>query len=80
VGLFVYPVDFVMHKTKKVANVTYQIPVILEHPFLATTNASINYRSEMIGLSFDSMTLDLNMFSLQRQPLGLDELATSTLN
>jgi len=45
VGEFNYPVDFIVMKTEKIANVANQIPVTLGSPFLATTNALINYRN-----------------------------------
>ena len=65
---FIYPVDFVVLKTEKVANTTSQILIISRLPSLATTNALINCRNSMMRLSFDNMTLELNIFNLQRQP------------
>ena len=69
-----------MLKTKKVANVANQIPVILGCPFLITANALINCRNEIMRLSFGNMTLKLNIFNHQRQPLGFVDLETSRLN
>jgi len=43
-GEFTYPLDFVVLKTKKIANVVNQTPMILGHPFLPTSNALINCR------------------------------------
>jgi len=63
---FVFPVDFIVLDTKRMPNVESHIPVILEHPFLATSNATINYRNGMMKLSFDNITLNLNIFNLQR--------------
>ena len=80
VGEFIYPVDFIVLETEKVANVANQIPVILGRPFLATANALINCRNGMMRLSFGNMTLELNIFNLQRQPSGFDDVETSTLN
>ena len=48
VGEFIYPVDFVVIKTEKVSNLGSQVPLILGHPLLATTNALINYRNSMM--------------------------------
>jgi len=66
VGKFIYPVDFIVIGIGKVANVASRLPVILGYPFLATTNALINYRNCMMKLSFGKMTLELNVFNLQR--------------
>jgi len=41
---FIYPVDFVVLETERVANVANQISAILERPFLAIANALINYK------------------------------------
>jgi len=80
VGKFIYPVDFIVFKTERVVNAANQIPVILRCPFLAITNALINYRNGMIRLSFDDMTLKLNIFNMQRWHSGFDDIETSTLN
>jgi len=66
VGEFIYPVDFVVIETETVSNFASQIPVILGRPFLATTNALINCRNGMMTLSFGNMTVELNIFNLQR--------------
>ena len=39
---FYYPVDFVVLYTEPMAESTYQVPIILGMPFLATANAIIN--------------------------------------
>ena len=77
---FIYLVYFVVLETERVANVVNQIPIILGRSFLATANALINCRNGMMRLSFGNMTLELNIFNLQRQPLGFDDIETSTLN
>ena len=43
VGDFVFPVDFVVLETQPVSNPKNQIPIILGRPFLATSNALINF-------------------------------------
>jgi len=63
-------------ETERVANVTNQILVILAWPFFATSNALINCRNGMMGLFFSSMTLEFNMFNLQRQPSKFDDIET----
>ena len=72
VGEFIYPVDFVVLETESVANPDAQILVILGRPFLVTSNALINYRNGMLKLSFGNMTIELNIFNLQRQPAIFD--------
>lgn len=49
---FIYPVDFVVLDTMPVANVKCEIPVVLGRPFLATANALIDCRSDLMKLSF----------------------------
>jgi len=80
VGEFIYPVDFIVTEIEKVSNLASQVPVILGHPFLATTNALINCRNETMRLPFGNMTIELNVFNIQRQPSGLDDMDFSTLN
>ena len=41
--------------------------MILGRPFLATSNALINCRSGVLKLSFDNMTLELNIFNNCKQ-------------
>jgi len=77
---FIYPVDFVVIETKKVLNLASQVPVILGHPFLATAIELINCRNEMMRLSFGNMTIELNIFNMQRQPSGFNDMELSTLN
>jgi len=80
VGEFIYLVDFVVLKTENVANVANQIRIILGHPFLSTSNLLINGKNEILRLSFGNMTSELNIFNVQRQPLGFDDKETSTVN
>ena len=39
-----------------------QIPIILERPFLATTNAPINYRSGVMDVSVMNISVRVNIF------------------
>ena len=73
VGEFIYPVDFVLLETESVTNPDAQILVILGRPFLTTSNALINCRNGKLKLSFGNMTVELNIFNLQRQPAIFDE-------
>jgi len=66
VGEFIYPMDFIVIETEKVSNLASQVPVILGHPFLATASALINCRNGVMRMSFGNMTIELNMFNMQR--------------
>ena len=67
VSNFIYPVDFVILETEPVINPKGHIPVILGRPFLATTNTLINYHNRLTKLSFKNMTIDLNIFNLEKK-------------
>ncbi|KAG6721654.1 hypothetical protein I3842_03G122900 [Carya illinoinensis] len=74
VDKFYYPVDFVVLDMQLTNHSTFQAPVILGRPFLATSNALINCRSGVLKLSFENMTLELNIFNLCRQPQEVEEV------
>ena len=76
VGEFIYSMDFVVLETESVANSETQIPVIFGRPFLTTSNALINCRNGMLKLSFRNMTVELNIFNLQRQLAIFDRFDT----
>ena len=56
VSEFIYPANFVVLETERVANVANEILVILGSPFLVTVNALINCRNNMMRLFFGNMT------------------------
>ena len=64
---FYFLVDFIILDMHFVSNTNSQISVILGHPFLATSNALINCRSEILKLFFGNMTLELNIFNTCKQ-------------
>jgi len=70
---FYFPVDFVVLDTESVRNLSNQIPVILGRPFLATADAVIRRRNGVITLSFENMTVELNIFHTSSQPSIMDE-------
>ena len=70
---FYYPVDFVVLDTEPVAEGTNQVPIILGRPFLATSNAIINCPNGVIQLTFDNMTLELNIFHLGSKNKSAEE-------
>ena len=66
---FYYPVDFVVLDTEPIASEPNHVPIILGRPFLATANAIINFRNGVMQLTFGNMTLELNIFHLNKQKL-----------
>ena len=71
VGDFIYPIDFVVLETEVVVSPENEISVILGRPFLATCNALINCKDGKMKLTFGNMTMEVNVFNLQKQPMGL---------
>ena len=67
VDKFYYPVDFVVLDTEPIANGPNHVPIILGRPFMATANAIINCRNGVMQLTFDNMTLELNIFHLNNK-------------
>ena len=79
VDKFYFPVDFIVIDTEPIHDVVNQIPVILGRPFLATTNALINCRMRVMKISFGNMTVELNIFNINNQPLNYDEICPMCL-
>ncbi|XP_024032292.1 uncharacterized protein LOC112094828 [Morus notabilis] len=73
VDKFYYPVDFLILDTQSVVDMESSIPIILGRPFLATANALINCRNGLMKISFGNMTLEVNIFHIQKQPRDDDE-------
>ena len=71
---FIFFVDFLVLNTERVPNAKSHILLILGSSLLATTNALINHRNVILKLSDGNITLDLNIFNLQRQPSGFDDV------
>ena len=69
VDKFYYPVDFVVLDTEPSAARANYVPIILGRPFLATSNAIINYQNGVMQLTFENMTLELNIFHLSKKHL-----------
>jgi hypothetical protein len=53
--------------------------VILGRPFLATAKALINYRTGVMKISFDNMTVELNIFDIGKKPRECDEIKSVCL-
>ena len=64
---FYYPVDFVVLDTELVAVGANHVPIISGRPFLATSNAIINFRNGVMKLTFGNLTLELNIFHLSKR-------------
>ena len=60
VDKFYYHVDFVVLNTEPIGVGANYVPIILGRPFLATSNAIINFRNGVMQLTFGNMTLVLN--------------------
>ncbi|KAL6312322.1 hypothetical protein AAG906_007992 [Vitis piasezkii] len=59
---FYYTVDFVVLDTEQGTSGLNHVPIILGQPFIAITNALINFRSGVMQLTFGNMTIELNIF------------------
>ncbi|RVW18577.1 Retrovirus-related Pol polyprotein from transposon 297 [Vitis vinifera] len=57
---------------KSLGGINY-VPIILGRPFLATSNAIINCRNEVMQLTFGNMTLELNIFHLCQKHIHPEE-------
>jgi len=80
VGDFICRVDFVVLETEVVVSPENEISVLLGRPFLATCNALINCRDDKMKLTFGNMAMEVNVFNLQKQPMGFDDMEYSTLH
>jgi hypothetical protein len=63
VDKFFFPVDSIVLDIELVPHPERQILFILGHPFLATANACINYRTAVMEISFGNMKVRLNIFT-----------------
>ncbi|XP_022851725.1 uncharacterized protein LOC111373417 [Olea europaea var. sylvestris] len=73
VDKFHNPIDFLVLDVKVEVDVNSKIPIILGRPFLLAANALINYRNGLIKLTFENMTLEVNIFYVTQQPTEDDE-------
>ena len=62
-----------MLDTEPVAVGANHVPIILGRPFLATSNAIINFRNGVMQLTFGNMTLELNIFHLSKKKFHQQE-------
>ena len=71
---FYYPIDFVVLDIELVAVGANHVSIILRRPFLATSNAIINFRNGVMQLTFGNMTLELNIFHLSSKHANIEEV------
>ncbi|XP_057513183.1 uncharacterized protein LOC130795179 [Actinidia eriantha] len=64
---FYFPANFIALDTQPVSDPDAQIPVILDRPFLATSDAIIQCRNGRVKFFFGNMTCDLKIFDVARQ-------------
>ena len=67
VDKFYYHLNFVVLDTEPMAKSINQVPIIIGRPFLATSNAIINFRNGVMQLTFGNMTLELKIFHLSNK-------------
>ena len=67
VDKFYFLTDFIVLDTHLVSDPDAQIPVILGHLFLATSDAIIQCRNAHVKFSFGNMACNLKIFDVARQ-------------
>ncbi|XP_065627771.1 uncharacterized protein LOC112030337 [Quercus suber] len=72
---FYYPVDFIVLDYQSILHPSVHTPIILGRHFLATANTLINCKNGRMQLTFGSMTLELNIFHVAKQPHEDDDCA-----
>ena len=68
VDKFYFPVDFIVIDTQPIQDSRKHILIILCRPFLATADAHTQCRTGNMQLSFNNMTIELNIFNIAKQP------------
>ena len=63
---FIFLVDIIILDTEPVSNPSNYVPEILGRPFLATANEVIHCQNEIMKISFDNMTVELNVFDVSK--------------
>jgi len=74
VGEFMFWIDFIVLETKVVASTKNKILLLLGGPLFGTSNSRINYRDEKMKLTFENMTIKLDVFNPQKQPIGFHDV------
>ena len=63
---FIFPIDIIILDTKPVPNPSNHVPVILGRPFLTIANAVIHCQNKIMKISFDNLTVELNVFDVSK--------------
>ena len=63
---FIFSIGFIILETEVVMSPEKEMSIILGQPFLATLIGLINYRDKKMKLTFETMTMDLNVFNPQK--------------
>jgi len=71
---FIFLVNCVVLYTEVVVGLQNEILIILDQPFLVISNAFINCRDGKTKLTFENMTMRLDVFDLQKQPMRFDDM------
>ena len=71
---FYCPMDFAVLDIESLKKCVNFVPIILGRPFLATTNALINYQNGLMQLFFANMTVEMNFFNLCKQLMDHDDV------
>lgn len=76
---FYYPADFIILEIEPTLDGPQHYPIILGRPFLPTVNTAINSPDGSMRITFENMTLDINIFN-QHPHLIEDLNEVSTIN
>ena len=70
---FYFPANFAVFDIEPVKDSSNHSPVILGRPFLTSVNAVIRCENGVMTLSFENMTVELNIFHTSSQPHVMDD-------
>ena len=71
---FYYLIDFVALDIESLKKIFNLLPIILGKPFLGTKKALIYYHNGVLQLSFENITIDINVFNMCKQSMDRDDL------
>ena len=64
VDRFVYPVDFIILDANQKDGGKPSMPIIIGRPFLAIIDTRIHVRSRLMSLTFENMSVEINIYNL----------------
>jgi len=77
---FIFLVNFIILETELVMSLVNKIPVILVDHSLLPIMIALIVGMEKMKLTLRNMTMTLNVFNLQNQPMGFHDMEHFTLN